>query len=192
MRTAILTVGTRAAGKTTFCEQALKVDSSLTLLSRDNLMVELFGKTHLDKYSGGHGQVFEKMWALAREHFEERPQHILILDTWNGDRGTRKGLIRELREMGAERVVAWYFVTPVEAVAEWFWKKPDVIKSSEARGQDIGKRAIYSDTAPIHDHDLYTSLAAGIDEDGFDEVVRINPLTTTPEGLLIPQGKLEF
>lgn len=69
-------------------------------------------------------------------------------------------------------------------VSEWFWEKPEVAKSSDMRNRQGENLTFFSEDAPIHNHKLFHRWASKIDSEGFDEVVRINPLVTTPEQAL--------
>ncbi len=171
MRKVYVTAGTRAAGKSTFCQKALDLDPSLIEISRDKILIELFGDTSLDPYTGGHDYANDKMWEAVEKALI--PEDIrLILDVWNGDTVARRRILRNLHAFGADQVIAWYFVTPLEFVAEWFWQKPGITHDC------------YGENAPRHDHKLFHKLAVNIDSDGFDGVVRINPVTMNPEEVL--------
>lgn len=183
MRKVYVTVGTRAAGKTTFCEKILTLEPTVVEVSRDKILIDLFGTTTLDSYSGGHHYAYEKMWEAVEKALV--PEGVsLILDVWNGCREERQRIIRRLRELGADHVVAWYFTTPLETVETWFWRKPGVVKWSEIKtraGEDV---SFYDENAPRHDHNMFHKFAVDIDSDGFDEVIRINPLLVHPEAVL--------
>ena len=58
----ILTVGPRASGKSTFCNAVIGTNKSVELISRDQILTELFGKTNLSPYDGCHEVGGEKMW----------------------------------------------------------------------------------------------------------------------------------
>ena len=184
LKEVILTVGPQGSGKSSFCEKAVALDPSLTLISRDKILYELFGSVFLDAYSGGHYHAYEVMWERVKEQVEATSDSRIILDTWNGGSRERRAIIERLRELGVGRVVAWYFVTPVETVSEWFWNKPGIAKSSEMCARSGQGLTFFSDKAPKHDYKLFHKWARDIDLDGFDEVVRINPLVTTPEQVL--------
>ncbi|MFA6301123.1 MAG: AAA family ATPase [Candidatus Paceibacterota bacterium] len=191
MREVILTVGPRGCGKSSFCQRAVVLDPSVVLISRDELLIKLFGKTSLSPYTGDHEYVYEQMWKMVEEKLESTSKLRMILDTWNGTSDERYCIIRMLRFLGVDQIKAWYFVTPAENVCEWFWKKPDVAKISEMstrQGEDL---SFYSEDAPLRDHALFHKLAADIDSDGFDGVIKVNPLITQPEQILGLQTSLE-
>jgi hypothetical protein len=106
----------------------------------------------------------------------------IILDCWTGDSDERKLLMRKLREYGATRVVAIYFLTPIEAVNEWFWLKPGIARFGDM-GKCEGEKLVYfSDSAPAHDYEVFHRLAKEIDRDGFEQVIRVDP---TAEGVVV-------
>ena len=182
MREVILTVCTRAAGKSTFCENVVAIDPSIAYISRDQILIELFGSTNLSPYGGGHMYAIEKMWEAVQEKICSTEK--IILDTWNGNHGERQAIIRKLRQYGADRVVSWYFVTPLKFVEEWFWQKPGIAKLSEMRDRQGQGLVFYSEDAPRHDYNLFHKWASDIDLDGFDQVIRINPVAMRPEDVL--------
>lgn len=184
MREVIVTVGPRASGKSCFCDKVLALDLSLVLVSRDKITIELCGSTSLDPYSGGHQYANERMWETLTELLESCDDVRVILDTWNGSSRERKCINQKLRALGVDRIKAWYFVTPVECVEEWFWLKPGIAKIEEMRDRQRQGLAFYSEDAPRRDYELFHEYAEEIDSDGFDEIVRVDPLTTEPEHLL--------
>jgi predicted kinase len=191
MREVILTVGTRAAGKSTFCKGVTEFDPSITMVSRDAILMSMFGKTSLDSYSGGHEYAAERMWEAVQKQLEPRDAR-MILDTWNGDGRSRRWIIQKLRKLGANRVVAWYFITPVEVVEQWFWQKPDIAKFGEMGTTTGVERTYYFEDAPRRDHEMYHSRATDIDQDGFDRITRINPLFAKPRDLFPFQTSFSF
>ena len=53
----------------------------------------------------------------------------VILDYWNKTDSCRSWITRNLRNKGAERVEAWYFITPEEISMEWFFtREPERLK----------------------------------------------------------------
>ena len=185
MREVILIVGPRASGKSSFCEKAIAVDSSIVLVSRDTILTELFGKTSLDPYSGGHVHALERMWEVVEDQLKSHSPLRMILDTWNGSSGERRRIIAQLRRLGAERITAWYFVTPVEYVEEWFWKKPGIARMEEMATRQNQGLIFYSSDAPRRDYELFYQTASEVASDGFDQILRINPLTMGPEQVLM-------
>lgn len=183
MREVILTVGPRGAGKSFFCKKALALDPSIIMVSRDEIHLALFGKTSLCPYEGGHFLAEEKMLEAMRKALIPNDVRI-VLDAWNGRRAERQRIIKMLRGMEVDRVVAWYFVTSVEKVEEWFWQKLDVAKLGFAQGAREKGKIMYLEDAPRRDHERFHELASDIDSDGFDEIVRIDPVCMDPERVI--------
>lgn len=131
------------------------------------------------------------MWERVQEALVPSKARV-VLDVWNGDRIDRRSILKKLRKLGARRVVAWYFVTPVKFVEEWFWKKPGVAKINDMQKRQEEGLSFYSEDSPRRDHELFHELASGIGSDGFDKVVRINPVVMGPEQVLGLRTSLEF
>lgn len=170
MKTVILTSGPRGAGKSGFVDMILKQQPEIQLISRDAILMELFGDTALSPYTGGHEYAFCVMWDRIKEtlnKYKEGEDFTMILDCWNGYSQGRRHIVRRLREMGVDRVSCWYFITPADVCVRWFASKPD--------GDSL------SPTSVRRDHGFYHQQAVNILDDGFDSVQEINPLQ-----LLIP------
>lgn len=54
MRRVALTVGPRGSGKSSFCKGFIRSHPSVSLVSRDEILIELFGSTSLNPYAGEH------------------------------------------------------------------------------------------------------------------------------------------
>lgn len=184
MREVILPVGPRAAGKSYFVDRVLNLDGSIVLVDRDAMLTQQFGSTMLDPYSGQHQEAQEIVWDGVRRYLKDSPHVRMILDTWNGTSHERREIIAQLRSMDVDVITAWYFVTPVELVEEWFWSKPGVAKMSEYLTRSGQGLAFFSASAPQRDHAYFHKHAVDIESDGFDHVVRIHPLTTDPASVL--------
>lgn len=174
MKTVFLTCGTRGAGKSTYCCKMLKNNPEICLVSRDSILIELFGQTELNPYEDGHHLTYKIMWErVGKELAGANGENFqMILDCWNGYPKERQGIIRKLRDVGADRVVAWVFTTPLETVIRWF------DKANRKKGSNR-KRKLERETnehRSRHDYELFNELAADIEKDGFDEIVYINPL----------------
>ncbi len=187
---AMLTVGPRASGKSEFCRKAILVDPSISLVSRDELLIELFGATSLDPYTGDHYLAEKQMWKVVEERLKSGSHSKTILDTWNGSSEERASIIHMLRNLGADKVKAWYFVTPLEYVDQWFWQKPGIARMSKMRSHLGQEFVFYNDDAPRRDYKLFHQLALGIESDGFDEVTKIDSITTRLEHVLADQLRL--
>ncbi len=184
MKEALLTVGPRASGKTTFCKKAVELDPSIIFISRDEISVSLFGKTSFGTYKGEHLVVLKEMFEKIKKAAESSSDLTMILDCFNGNTQERKIIIHKLREYGFEVVKAWQFITEPKYVKKWFWGKPKIAKSSEMT-EKMGKGFVfYSDDAPIKDYNLFSTLVTTIGSDGFDKIIKIDPLITNVEEVL--------
>lgn len=173
--TVYLLVGQRGSGKSEYAQRLIGNRSGISLVSRDEILIRLFGSTHTNPYTGGQYIAESVMNRLLRFKLSTQTGLRLILDAWTGDSRERKLLIGKLKQYGATHIVALYFITPLDRVSVWFWQKPGIAKAEE-----IGKRqekglVFFSEDAPANDYELFHEFASQIDSDGFDEVVRINP-----------------
>lgn len=111
MRRVILVSGPQGAGKSTFCKEIVEHRPEITLIERDAILVELFGQTSLDPYSGDHqcGEVI--MWQRVEEALSNHENADMILDTWCGYPISRTRCAQRLRALDVEIVDLWYFVT---------------------------------------------------------------------------------
>lgn len=170
-----LLVGQRGAGKSDYAKRLLANQPDLFLVSRDEILVRKFGSIDTDPYGGAQWYVHEILHRLLRFVLRTRPTIKIVLDCWTENSEERISLVQKLREYGATRVVALYFVTPREVVSSWFWLKPGIAKMEEMETHN-GKNLVYfSADAPLRDYDVFHRLARKIDSDGFNEVIRIDP-----------------
>jgi len=170
-----LLVGQRGSGKSQYCERLSKAQPEFSVISRDEILIRLFGSTDTDPHGGEQHMARCTMGRLLRRKLSTKRGLALILDAWTGGSRERQMLIENLRGYGADRIVALYFITSLETVNAWFWKKPGIAKFKEMaarRGQGL---SFFSEDAPAHDYELFHRHARDIDEDGFDEVIRIDP-----------------
>lgn len=168
-------IGQRGSGKSTYGKRLTERYPNLQVISRDEILTRVYGSTSVNPYSGVFFYVFDVIERLIRRKFASAPGARILLDRWTEDSRERKRLVQKLRELGADRVVALYFVTPLELVNVWFWQKPGIAKIDDRKDDDKKGTVYFLETAPEHDFNVFHELAAGIDSDGFDEVIRINP-----------------
>lgn len=172
-----LLVGQRGSGKSSYAKRLLANQPELSHISRDEILVRKFGSADTNPYGGAQWYVLEVMHRLLRFVLRTRPMVKIVLDCWTEDSKGRASLVQKLREYGATRVVALYFVTPREIVNSWFWLKPGIAKMEEMRSRNGENLVYFSADAPSRDYDAFHRLAKKIDSDGFDEVIRIDPRT---------------
>ena len=176
-KTAYLLVGPRAAGKSTYCEKLAKIQKGLVIVSRDRIMIEQFGSDHSSGYGGEHAGAYEIMWGMVHRELAKTDDAVLVLDSWTGRSAERRMITEKLRAYGAGRIVALFFVTPLKYVNKWFWEKPGIARIGEMRvKRSEDGWVFYCDDAPARDYDLFYELAAGIESDGFDGIIYVNPL----------------
>jgi len=173
--TVYLLVGPRASGKSMYASRLMKLDPGLQCVSRDEVFVRLFGTVYSDRYSGSPQIAKLIISRLLRMRLRNSNQLRLLLDYWTGTSHERQEIICSLRNMGADRVIALYLTTPVEMVNKWFWEKPGIAKASEMRYRQDEGLVFYSEDSPIRDYELFHRCASGIYEDGFDEVMQVDP-----------------
>ena len=168
MKRVFLTSGPRGSGKSTYLKKVLGNHPELTVISRDEIAISLFGSIYLDHYTGDFSYLQEIVFERVGKILAENNNATIILDYWNGYPGERKFIISKLKKLGADEVYCLYFEVPSAVCVEWFKKKTDAGSLPEASIRD--------------DCELYYNLSRNIREDGFDEVFTINPL----------QGELEY
>ena len=170
MRRAIVVAGPMGSGKTTFCRSTIAANPGITLISRDDILNELFGTVWLNPYTGQHQYGEKVMWervatALQAEHA------FIILDTWNGSREERSKITKNLRSFGADWIAGWRFITPEAIGLQWYIERESVGKDEKQI------RALKSPwRAEDYHHDYLLFHAHGVSEDqGFNVVHDINP-----------------
>ncbi|MBI4065748.1 hypothetical protein HY412_00955 [Candidatus Kaiserbacteria bacterium] len=171
-----LLVGQRGAGKNVYAKKILSRQPEVLLISRDAVLMRLFGSTDLSPYGGQQGYGGEVTKRLLRRTLSTRTNLKIIFDYWTGESRSRQSLIRWLHNHGATRVVALYFITPLQLVNKWFWNKPGIAKMGEMGVRQNQGLCFFSEGAPSRDYKIFHELASDITSDGFDEVIRVNPL----------------
>lgn len=170
-------IGQRAAGKSTYAKKLKAKQPGLQLINRDDVLMQKFGRIDCDHYSGNLEWGEDETWRQVKKVLSVDQGVKLVLDHWFWTSHDRRKMIERLQELGATKVIALYFRTPVETVSQWFWLKPKIAKVSEMRriGTDQGY-TFYLEDSPMDDHVNFHRLAESISTDGFDSVVEINPL----------------
>lgn len=164
MKTVYLTSGPRGAGKTTYAEAFIKEHPEVAFVSRDEILIFLFGKTSLSPYEGGHDQAHSYMLGMLRKYLSaDHPAETILLDCWNGYASERQKLIEKLRIMGADKVVCLFFHIPEQLCVEWFSKK-----------SDVGFTDMFFADSAKRNRNLFYHHARNIEDDGFDEIVHVN------------------
>jgi hypothetical protein len=170
-----LLVGQRGAGKSYYANKLIRNNPKLTLVSRDEILVRLFGSVHRNSYMGDHHLAENEMHLLLKSGLAKQTDIRLILDTWTGEGLERNILINKLRKYGAKKVIALYFITSPDVVNLWFWEKPGIAKAEEWEEKKNEDLVFFPEDTPLHDYKLFHLLASDIDSIGFDRVIRVNP-----------------
>lgn len=173
--TVYLLVGQRGSGKSSYGKKLMDQYPDLKAISRDEILIRLLGSVNTDPYSGGIYFAYEIMYKLISRRLKDPFTTKLILDAWTTDSNSRKQLIKKLREYGASKIIALYFVTPLNLVEKWFWKKPGIAKISEMGKRKDKDVVFFPEYAPKHDYEVFHKSASDIESDGFDQVIKINP-----------------
>ena len=168
MKIVILTSGPRGTGKSTYSKLIKEAHPDIKYLSRDELLIDSFGVTALDSYSGGYEYIDRLFTKQLKEILAEDSDIKIIADYWNGYSSGRRALIKNFKECGADLVYCFKFIIPKEICLNWFFKKPD------SRG--------YSERGISNDYNLYYRTSENIEDDGFDAIYYINPLQLTIPG----------
>jgi len=171
-----LLVGPRGAGKSTYAAKIVEHNPGSLLISRDAILIELFGSEHTDPYSGAGYYAMETLFDRLREKLVEKTGSSIVLDCWTGSSQERQYLVKKLRSYGASKIIALYFNTPLAFVEQWFWDKPGIAKMQDMRHLQGKGLIFYAEDAPKRDFDLFHEFAKNINDDGFDQVIQINPL----------------
>lgn len=183
MKQVVLTVGMQGAGKSTFCEKVISQHSQVIIVSRDEILIELFGDAYLSPYTGGHFEGLDEMWKRIAQHLQA-PDITIILDCWNGFAEERQIITERLASLGVDRIGAWYFITPLEENTEWFVAKRKARKGEKyATWQEASDRGCAE-----HDYELFHQQPVETSQ-GFHFIVKINPLDPLPSfETLFPQS----
>jgi hypothetical protein len=171
-----LLVGQRGAGKSEYARKIVSQQPEVLIVSRDAILERMFGSINTDSYSGQLECCKEVMMRLLHRKLSTQTNLKLVLDCWTAGERSRRDLNQWLRTHSATKIVALYFVTPLEFVNEWFWKKPGIAKVREMKSRRNEGLVFFLEDAPACDHEAFHKLASNITSDGFDEVIRINPL----------------
>jgi hypothetical protein len=104
-------------------------------------------------------QINDTFW----HHVETFDRERCIIDLWHPDSEWRKDTIERLKSFGFTKIICWYFVTPLEKCTEWFSQKKDVA------------RFMYNPEFYVKEFNSLHEYAFDIENEDFDEIVRINP-----------------
>lgn len=120
MSTIALICGPRGAGKTSYCRRVSAECLDIMHMSLDDTMTKIFGLPWPDTDTGAWVVAYEVMTEEIEAAIIANPSAIILADIWNSSCIDREKLIREFLKIGADRVVVWYLVTPVDTARRWF------------------------------------------------------------------------
>jgi|SRR3989344_4715382 len=189
MNKVALTVGPQYIGKSTFCKRVIEESPNIILVSRDAILIELFGSVYLNSYSSGHYVALEKMWELVEAYLKEEDKTI-ILDCWNDADETRKIIVKKLRALGVEIVGAWYFVTPRETCLKWYMEKVLAEEPKKSPKWEKIRRESAKTRFLVYYDFFYENAKVDLSQ-GFDFVITINPLKAMSVGSLFQSQVLQ-
>lgn len=176
MKTAILTVGPQGAGKTTFCEQAVTANPDIRYVSRDKVLLEMFGGAWLDPYTSAHLTGIERFWEIVQQILRDSIGDTkVILDLWNEDCSDRFRITRKLRDWDVDVIKAWYFVTPLETSMRWFFKREYEPAKKPSKWDDLAD-ALHRNSYTRVFRQFHDNAEDVKCRDYFDSAVGINPL----------------
>jgi adenylate kinase family enzyme len=171
LKHAILPVGPQYAGKSTFCKGIVSAHPEVVYVSRDEILVEMFGSVWLSEYTGKHLLGLDRMWSIVSGQLRKNDVTI-ILDTWNSHVSDRMNIVGKLRSLGADTVTAWRFITPEATCFRWFLKRAPFKPGSSEKWTKLRLKARRHDSRRVYQ--FFHSQPLG--DKLFDEVVEINPL----------------
>ena len=161
MNIIILLSGPQGAGKSTYAENICQMNPSAQLVSRDALLMEIYGTVYFDPYCGFPMDIYETMYKKIKDLINERKKHyhcVVIVDCWNGSCRDRTHLIGKFKEHDADKIICWKFITEYSLCKYWYQKR---------EGDKF-----YSE----HNFDMYHRTSENIEKDGFDGVSYVHPL----------------
>ncbi|MEK7103552.1 MAG: AAA family ATPase [Patescibacteria group bacterium] len=168
MKRVILTIGPQGSGKTTFCSRVIFQYPAINFVCRDTILNDLYGKAWMDPYTNCAAEGMKKVWEQVKNILSKRGDVVLLFDRWNESPSERICITERLREYGSEYIEGWYFITPEKRCLQWYEQR------------ERSSHALYS----IKRHYRRYHACSVALEQGFDEIIEIDPLTTHPNELI--------
>jgi len=119
MRKAILVVGMRGAGKSTYCQKAKRLHPEINLISRDEYYVTHFSDCVFEPYTGTGAWAAELFWRHVGEVIEQY-KGVVLIDAFTGRASERRRIIADLYKHGAEEVVCWFIDCSLDRCVQQF------------------------------------------------------------------------
>ena len=151
MNIVILLSGPQGAGKSTYAENICQMNPSAQLVSRDALLMEIYGTVYFDPYCGFPMDIYETMYKKIKDLINERKKHyhcVVIVDCWNGSCRDRTHLVGKFKEHGADKIICWKFMTEYSLCKHWYQKEkvinfiPNTISTCTTELQRISKKMV--------------------------------------------------
>jgi predicted kinase len=166
LKTVFLTIGPRGAGKSTFCKKMMEAFPQITCISRDQIMLEMYGTIYGGIYTSEFYYAIKKMFERVAEHLCKQKQP-LILDYWNGSTEERERTIQKLRKLGSERIIGLYFTTPENICLSWLTSRCKKEVKKKILITEPSEHALRKDYQLFHSDPIDPSL-------GFDYIIKID------------------
>jgi len=122
MRQAILLVGPRGAGKSTWLANNIAYYEGAVSYSRDEFLAKNFPDGFC-RYNFPIEIGIEAFWKDARDREAATPSQTVFYDYWTGFVGERRRVVEKLREMGFDKVFAYWVRTPKETTIAQFLQR---------------------------------------------------------------------
>jgi len=147
------------------------------LFCRDDYFLENFGHFTFDAYTREAQYAQQCFWQHVKETIEE--EGIFLIDCWTGWARTRRRLVTELRSVGIDQVICWFFNPSLESITRWFVQREyDPTKKWE-REEALVRRCKYDyelfyknleDVLPAEEEESIFSI-----DKQYDDLIIINP-----------------
>lgn len=189
MRCAALAIGPQGAGKSTFCKKMVEAEPGIVLVSRDAILLELFGSVYQEEENpGAYEAAWKEMWRIVARHLGRSDDVRLILDFWTQSARQRHAVVGTLQNFDFDRIEAWQFVTPAAVAMRWYFRRE--WQNIQAREQELRRRqrpekgeeyyfklrraALHDRCQEYRKHWNYFISDEPLPEEGFDQVRQID------------------
>lgn len=188
MSTVVLISGPRGAGKTTYCKKIAAHYPDIQHMSLDETMTRIFGFPWPDTDTGAWSVAYDVMMEEIKTAVLTDSSALILADMWNGSCIDREKLISRFLKMGADRVVVWYFITPLDTARHWFLEREYQYDDRRAAHADEWRRKMRSYAL---DHCRYHHNAHDLRENAIsvrhpDWNVSWAPVITVPVAMIDP------
>lgn len=120
MKTVILVVGRRGAGKTTFTSLVKQHHPEIGVIHFDQYFRENFSDWDFDMYSGDSHIANEILSRHITDVLHSHKHRPLLFDSWLPTPSRRIAKIARMFSLGAERVICWHVIAPPDVCNRQF------------------------------------------------------------------------